>query len=64
MLTKCIGKISLRGNVCKPDADEGGDGEEHGCEGARHDEGDAVDHVAREVLGRENKIEIVEVYGP
>ena len=51
-------------NVCEPDADEGGDGEEHGCEGARHDEGDAVDHVAREVLGRENKIEIVEVYGP
>ena len=51
MQTKYIGKISVRGNVCEPDADEGGDGEEHGGEGARHDEGDAVDHVAREVLG-------------
>ena len=56
MQTKYIGKISVRGNVCEPDADEGGDGEEHGGEGARHDEGDAVDHVAREVLGMENKI--------
>ena len=50
MQTKYIGKISVRGNVCEPDADEGGDGEEHGGESARHDEGDAVDHVARKVL--------------
>ena len=33
-----------------PYTDEGRDGEDDGGEGERHHEGDAVDHVAREVL--------------
>ena len=37
-------------NMFLPYTDEGRDGEDDGGEGERHHEGDAVDHVAREVL--------------